>query len=128
MTDYDVVQIIKLLERADAELENRIIDMKNKYSIFKDFDCLDLLELQELKFNLDYHRQFEQKLLELVYFLQQNNRGQLFLFDSDSLPLYFILLVLIAWFFSFCYLLIDEFHIIDFINTFDFNFFKFELF
>ena len=83
MTDYDVVQIIRLLERSDAELENRIIDMKNKYAIFKDFDCLDLLELQELKFNLEYHRQFEQKLLELVYFLNQNNRGQLFLFDSD---------------------------------------------
>ena len=75
MTDFDVVQIIRFLARSNAELENRIIDMKNKYSIFKDFDCLDLLELQELKFNLDYHRQFEQKLLELVYFLQQNNRG-----------------------------------------------------
>lgn len=70
MTDYDIIQIIKLLQRSDSELENRIIDLKNKYSIFRDFDCLDLLELQELKFNLDYHRSFEQKLLELIYFLK----------------------------------------------------------
>ena len=49
-------------------------------------------------------------------------------FDSDFLPVVFIPLILISWFFAFCYLFIDDFSIIDFINTFDFNFFKFELF
>lgn len=74
MTDYDIIQIIKLLQRSDSELENRIIEMKNKYTIFRDFDCLDLLELQELKFNLEYHRDFEQKLLQLVNFLHYFNK------------------------------------------------------
>ena len=74
MTDYDIAQIHRLLQRTDSELENRIIEMKNKYTIFRDFDCLDLLELQELKFNLEYHRDFEQKLLQLVNFLYLFNK------------------------------------------------------
>lgn len=74
MTEFDIVQIHRLLQRSDAELENRIIDLRNKYSIFRDFDCLDLLELQELKFNLEYHRAFEQKLLQLINFLYEFNK------------------------------------------------------
>ena len=74
MTEFDIAQIHMLLQRADSELENRIIDMKNKYTIFRDLDCLDLLELQELKFNLEYHRAFEQKLLRLINFLYDFNK------------------------------------------------------
>ena len=74
MTEFDIAQIHRLLQRSDAELENRIIDLKNKYAIFRDFDCLDLLELQELKFNLEYHREFEQKLLQLINFLYEFNK------------------------------------------------------
>ena len=74
MTEFDIAQIHRLLQRCDSELENRIIDMKNKYAIFRDFDCLDLLELQELKFNLEYHRAFEQKLLQLINFLYEFNK------------------------------------------------------
>lgn len=74
MTDYDLVQIHKFLLNQNADLENRITDLKNKYSIFRDFDCLDLLELQELKFNLEYQKNFEQKLLNLCYYLNQFNK------------------------------------------------------
>lgn len=74
MTDYDLVQIHKFLMNQNIDLENRITDLKNKYTIFRDMDCLDLLELQELKFNLEYQRNFEQKLLQLCYFLNQFNK------------------------------------------------------
>ena len=75
MNEYDLIQIHRLLQRSDAELEGRIIDLKSKYSIFRDFDALDLLELQELKFNLAYHRDFEQKLLQLCDYLIKYNKG-----------------------------------------------------
>ncbi len=74
MTDYDLLQIHRFLMNQNVDLENRITDLKNKYSIFRDFDCLDLLELQELKFNLEYQRNFEQKLLGLCYHLNQFNK------------------------------------------------------
>lgn len=74
MTDYDLVQIHRFLLNQSVDLENRITDLKNRYLIFKDMDCLDLLELQELKFNLEYQRKFEQKLLNLCYYLNQFNK------------------------------------------------------
>lgn len=74
MNDYDLMQIFKLLQNSDTDLENRISDLKYKHSIFKDFDTLDLLDLIELKSNLAYHRAFEQKLLQLINFLYEFNK------------------------------------------------------
>ena len=48
--------------------------------------------------------------------------------SDDLIPAVFLPLVLISCLFAFCYLFIDDFSIFSFLQSFDFNFIKFEVF
>lgn len=69
MTDYDFIQICKLLQREENDIFNRLVDLENTYQIFHRFDCYDFLELLELKLRQEYQAEFELKLLRLCDFL-----------------------------------------------------------
>ena len=65
MTNYDFVQIAKLLQNEDTEISNRLVGLENTYQIFHRFDSMDFLELLELKLRQQYQAEFELKLLRL---------------------------------------------------------------
>lgn len=69
MTNYDFVQIAKLLQNEDTEISNRLVGLENTYQIFHRFDSMDFLELLELKLRQQYQAEFELKLLRLCDFL-----------------------------------------------------------
>lgn len=71
MTDYDFIQICKLLQNEDTDITNRLILMENTYQIFHRFDSYDFLELLELKLRQEYQAEFELKLLRLCNYLLQ---------------------------------------------------------
>ena len=74
MTDYDFVQICKLLQREDTDISNRLICLENTYQIFHRFDKLDFLDLLELKCRQEYQAEFEYKLLRLCNFLLDSTK------------------------------------------------------
>ncbi len=69
MTDYDFVQIAKLLQNEDTDIANRLVGLENTYQIFHRFDSMDFLELLELKLRQQYQAEFELKLLRLCDYL-----------------------------------------------------------
>ncbi len=69
MTNYDFVQICKLLQNEDTEISNRLVGLENTYQIFHRFDSIDFLELLELKLRQQYQAEFELKLLRLCDYL-----------------------------------------------------------
>ena len=69
MTNYDFVQIAKLLQNEDTEISNRLVGLENTYQIFHRFDSMDFLELLELKLRQQYQAEFELKLLRLCDYL-----------------------------------------------------------
>lgn len=71
MTDYDFIQICKLLQNEDTDITNRLILMENTHQIFHRFDSYDFLELLELKLRQEYQAEFELKLLRLCNYLLQ---------------------------------------------------------
>lgn len=50
------------------------------------------------------------------------------MFDSEGFNFFLAFLTVTAWVIVLLYLLIDDFSIVDFLNIFDFNIFKFEVF
>ncbi len=48
--------------------------------------------------------------------------------DSEGFTYFMAFITVTAWVIALLYLLIDDFSIIDFFYTFDFNIFKFEVF
>lgn len=74
MTEYDYVQICKLLQREDTDISNRLISIENTYQIFHRFDRFDFLELLELKCRQEYQAEFEIKLLRLCNFLLNHSK------------------------------------------------------
>lgn len=75
MTNYDFVQICKLLQREDTDIGNRLVALENTYQIFHRFDSMDFLELLELKLRQQYQAEFEVKLLQLCDYLIRLERG-----------------------------------------------------
>ena len=69
MTNYDFVQIAKLLQNEDTEISNMLVGLENTYQIFHRFDSMDFLELLELKLRQQYQAEFELKLLRLCDYL-----------------------------------------------------------
>lgn len=69
MTDYDFVQICKLLQNEDNDIGTRLTALENTYQIFHRFDSQDFLELLELKLRQQYQAEFEYKLLRLCNYL-----------------------------------------------------------
>jgi len=69
MTDYDYVQICKLLQAEETDIGNRLVSLENTYQVFHRFDSQDFLELLELKLRQQYQAQFEVKLLRLCNYL-----------------------------------------------------------
>lgn len=69
MTEYDFVQIAKLLQAEDTDIGNRLVGLENTYQIFHHFDSQDFLELLELKLRQQYQAEFEVKLLRLCDYL-----------------------------------------------------------
>ena len=69
MTNYDFVQIAKLLQNEDTEISNRLVGLENTYQIFHRFDSMDFLDLLELKLRQQYQAEFELKLLRLCDYL-----------------------------------------------------------
>ncbi len=69
MTNYDFVQICKLLQNEDTDISNRLVGLENTYQIFHRFDSMDFLELLELKLRQQYQAEFELKLLRLCDYL-----------------------------------------------------------
>ena len=69
MTNYDVAQICRLLQREDDDILSRLQICENTYQIFKRYDQFDFLELLTLRIRADELRDFEQKLLKLMYYL-----------------------------------------------------------
>lgn len=64
------------MQRKSSELENRMIDLKNRYIIFHDFDELDLLDALTIKISYTYQSEFEVEVLKLLdYLLKYNNDG-----------------------------------------------------
>lgn len=49
------------------------------------------------------------------------------MFDSEGFSIIMAFLTVTAWVIALLYLLIDDFSIVDFFNTFDFNIFRLEL-
>lgn len=74
MTDYDFIQICKLLQREDNDISNRLVQLQNTYQVFRRYDELDLLELLSLKIRQQYHSELEQKLLALCDYLMRYNK------------------------------------------------------
>lgn len=74
MTEYDFVQICKLLQREDTDISNRLIAIENTYQIFHRYDRFDFLELLELKCRQEYQADFEIKLLRLCNFLLNHSK------------------------------------------------------
>lgn len=72
MTEYDFVQICKLLQREDTDISNRLTALENTYQIFHRFDSHDFLELLELKLRQEYQSDFEIRLLRLCDYLLRN--------------------------------------------------------
>lgn len=68
MTQFEFVQIAKLLQREQAELENRIVDFENHFNTFRKFDELDAVELQHLIIKKQYIDELEFKILRLIDF------------------------------------------------------------
>ena len=68
MTQFEFVQIAKLLQREQTELENRIIDFENHFNTFRKFDELDAVELQHLIIKKQYIDELEFKILRLIDF------------------------------------------------------------
>lgn len=73
MKEYDYIQIAKLLTRECTLISNSLIELENRYLIFKKMDELDIIELFELKLKYKYYSEFEQKLLRLCDYLLRNN-------------------------------------------------------
>lgn len=69
MTEYDFIQIAKLLQAEDADIGSRLAQLENTYQIFHRFDSYDFLELLELKLRQQYQAEFEVKLLRLCDYL-----------------------------------------------------------
>ena len=69
MTQFDFVQIAKLLQREQVELENRIVDFENHFNTFRKFDELDAIELHHLIVKKQYADELEFKILRLIDFL-----------------------------------------------------------
>ncbi len=69
MTQYDFMQIAKLLLREDVDIKDRLIDMENTYQMFHRYDEFDFLELLRLKQRQNYQAEFEVKLLNLCNYL-----------------------------------------------------------
>lgn len=74
MTDYDFIQICKLLQREDNDISCRLVQLQNTYQVFRRYDELDLLELLSLKIRQQYHSELEQKLLALCDYLMRYNK------------------------------------------------------
>lgn len=72
MTEYDFVQICKLLQREDTDISNHLTSLENTYQIFHRFDSNDFLELLELKLRQEYQAEFEIRLLRLCDYLLRN--------------------------------------------------------
>ena len=68
MTQFEFVQIAKLLQREQTELENRIVDFENHFNTFRRFDELDAVELQHLIIRKQYIDELEFKILRLIDF------------------------------------------------------------
>lgn len=68
MTQFEFVQIAKLLQREQTELENRIVDFENHFNTFRKFDELDAVELQHLIIKKQYIDELEFKILRLIDF------------------------------------------------------------
>lgn len=68
MTQFEFVQIAKLLQREQSELENRIVDFENHFNTFRRFDELDAVELQHLIIKKQYIDELEFKILRLIDF------------------------------------------------------------
>jgi len=68
MTQFEFVQIAKLLQREQTELENRIVDFENHFNTFRRFDELDAVELQHLIIKKQYIDELEFKILRLIDF------------------------------------------------------------
>ena len=68
MTQFEFVQIAKLLQREQAELENRIVYFENHFNTFRRFDELDAVELQHLIIKKQYIDELEFKILRLIDF------------------------------------------------------------
>ncbi len=74
MTDYDFVQICKLLQQEDNDIGSRLFALENTYQIFHRFDSQDFLELLELKLRQQYQAEFEVKLLRLCNYLVNQSK------------------------------------------------------
>lgn len=68
MTQFEFVQIAKLLQREQTELANRIVDFENHFNTFRKFDELDAVELQHLIIKKQYIEELEFKILRLIDF------------------------------------------------------------
>lgn len=68
MTQFEFVQIAKLLQREQTELSNRIVDFENHFNTFRKFDELDAVELQHLIIKKQYIEELEFKILRLIDF------------------------------------------------------------
>ena len=75
MTQFEFVQIAKLLQREQAELENRIVDFENHFNTFRRFDELDAVELQHLIIKKQYIDELEFKILRLIDFFYKISNG-----------------------------------------------------
>lgn len=68
MTQFEFVQIAKLLQKEQTELANRIVDFENHFNTFRKFDELDAVELQHLIIKKQYIEELEFKILRLIDF------------------------------------------------------------
>lgn len=74
MNNYDYISLCRLLQKLESELNERLINLERRYDLFnKKVDVLDLVELMELKNNLQYFDYLSQKLLLLCDYLLKYN-------------------------------------------------------
>lgn len=74
MNNYDYISLCRLLQKLESELNERLIGLERRYDLFnKKVDVLDLVELMELKNNLQYFDYLSQKLLLLCDHLLKFN-------------------------------------------------------
>lgn len=74
MNNYDYISLCRLLQKLESELNERLINLEHRYDLFnKKIDVLDLVDLMELKNNLQYFDYLSQKILLLCDYLLKYN-------------------------------------------------------
>lgn len=74
MNNYDYISLCRLLHELEADLQNRLVQLERRYDIFnKHVDVLDLVELMELKNNIQYFDYLSKRILLLCDYLLKYN-------------------------------------------------------